>query len=243
MKLPAPLFVALLLAAPRVQAEAALPDDLCDAKLPPVAPTADGEPGTQTWSNVQWDPPQCLGWPSGKYRLVVELAGRIENVDETELRRRLGAISELRGTRYWSVTEGAWRELITEASALAGPGGEARADFAPAEIRRDATLFFSQTDNRSSKPVAYSMKVVDASPGRIVVETANDSPIESMMLTLFPPGSLHAAYVLTRTAPRSWSFHALSATTGEASGLVSLSKASYINRAKALFAHLAGIPI
>ena len=243
MKAAPVLLAALVLAASRVHAEAALPDDLCDAQLPAATTGTDGEPVIQSWSSVQWDPPSCLGWPSGKYRLVVEVAGRIEGVDDTEIRRRLGAISQLRGTRYWSVTESSWKELITEASALGGPGGEPRADFAPGEIRRDATLFFSQTDNRSSKPVAYSMKVIDATPVRIIVKTANDSPIESMMLTLFPPGSLHAAYVLTRTAPRSWSFHALSATTGEASGMVMLSKESFVNRAKALFAHLAGTPL
>lgn len=230
-----------LAAAALARAEAVMPDDPCGAALP-LAAAAGGDPLTQSWSNLQWEPPACLGWPAGKYRLVVQLTGQLADVDETELKRRLGAVSQLRGTRYFSVTESAWRELITAAQALSGPGGEPRPDFGVAEIRAGASLFFSQTDNRSSKPVVYSMKVVEASPGRIAVETTNESPIESMMLTLFPPGSLNAAYVMTRTAPGTWTFTALSATTAQASGLVSLSKASYVNRARALFAHLAGEP-
>src|SRR5437868_9733935 len=93
----APRLAAPGLAASRLHAEAVLPDDLCDAKLPAATTGKNGEPVIQSWSSVQWDPPSCLGWPSGKYRLVVEVAGRIEGVDDTEIRRRLGAISQLRG--------------------------------------------------------------------------------------------------------------------------------------------------
>jgi hypothetical protein len=138
------------------------------------------------------------------------------------------------------VTEGAWRVLIKDAAALSAPGGARREDFAADEIRAGAMLHYVEEDNRSSAPVAYRMHVLEATPNRIVVETQNVTPIKSFLLTLFPPGSLRAAYVMTRLDGNSWGLYALSASSSEASEMVSFAKSSYINRARALYGHFAG---
>jgi hypothetical protein len=152
----------------------------------------------------------------------------------------LAAISTSKGLRYWSVTESAWRVLIKDAAALSAANGVRREDFAADDIRKGAVLHFVEEDNRSSTPVVYRMQVLEATPDRIVVETQNVTPIESFMITLFPPGSLRAAYFMTRLEGTSWGFYAVSASTGAASAMVRLAKASYINRARALYGHFAG---
>jgi hypothetical protein len=219
-----------------------LPDPPCDGDepYPPYAPAIEARP--VTWGGLDWHPPACLAWPAGKYRFVIAIAAILQVRDEAELLTRLGAVSSTVGMRYWSVTESAWRVLIRDASALTQVDGERRPDFAPSEMRTGAVLYFVEEDNRSSAPVTYRMRVVEAGPGRILVETENVTPIKAALITFFPPGALRTAYFMTRLADGRWGFYGLSAATHEASGLVALAKDSYVNRAEALFAHFAGLP-
>jgi hypothetical protein len=172
---------------------------------------------------------------------VIAAAGRIDDAGDEELRRRLGAISAMKGLRYWSVTENGIRVLIKDAAALSGPEGGKRDDFTAADIRAGAVLHFVEEDNRSSEPVTYRMRVLDATAERIVVDTENVTPIKSFV-TLFPPGAFRAAYLMTRIDARAWGLYAISAATDHASGMVSLGKESYANRARALFGYFAGKP-
>jgi hypothetical protein len=220
-------------AAPRLPCEGAqATPDYADAGV---------EAALQTWTDLQWRPPACLGWPEARYRFVIAIAGRIEAADDATLKRRIGAISTSRGLRYWSVSEGAWRVLIKDAAALAAAGGARREDFAGDEIRPGAVLHFVEEDNRSSTPVAYRMRVLEATRDRIAVETQNVTTIESLLVPLFPPGALRAAYFMSRLEGNTWGFYAISASTAEASAMVKLAKASYINRARALYGHFAGL--
>jgi hypothetical protein len=84
------------------------------------------------------------------------------------------------------------------------------------------------------------MHVLEATPNRIVVETQNVTPIKSFLVTLFPPGALRAAYVMTRLDGNSWGLYALSTSSSEASEMIIFAKSSYINRARALYGHFAG---
>jgi len=199
-------------------------------------------PTPQVWKSLAWQPPACLGaWPD-HFRFVIAVAGRIGKANHRELLARLGAISGNKGVRYFSVTENAWRELIRDASALSDEvPSHRRADFTADELASGTPLFFVEQDNRSSEPVVYRMRTLLATPERVIVETANVSPISAMMVTLFPPESLIAAYMFTRQEGGEWGLYAISASTMQASGMISLATASYVNRAQALFGHLAGI--
>lgn len=200
-------------------------------------------PAIETWSKPEWRAPACLAWSDSRYRFVIAIAARIEATDAAALRARFGAISTTRGLLYWSVTESAWRVLIRDAAALSGAQGGRRGDFRPEELREGATLRFVEVDNRSKDPVTYAMHVLESGPGRIVIETENVTPIKAFLVTVFPPGTLRNAYLLTRIDSRTWGFYAISAATERASGLVSIAKASYENRARVLFAHFAGVAI
>jgi len=222
--------------------EAAAPVPPC--AVPPVPAYAEEGrlPEPLAWRRLEWQPPDCLAGLPNRFRFVIALAGRIGKADSRELLARLGAISSSQGMRYFSVTENAWRVLIKDAAALGGADPSLRrADFTAAEVASGENLYFVEQDNRSSKPVVYRMRALRVTPSQIIVRTANVTPIESFMLTLFPPDTLFADYVFTRLEGGGWGLYVMSAATMEASGMVSLGTASYVNRAQAFFAHLTGI--
>lgn len=194
----------------------------------------------RTWGRADlegWRPPACLGWPDGPFRLAVALAGRFRHEGDADaLLARFGAVSALRGLRYWSVTDQAWRVLITRAATSSGR------DFTPQEMKRGTDLWFEEEDSRSSGAVLYRMRVLEAQADRIVIETENASPVKAFLVTLFPPRSLRAAYFVERREPGVWSFYGISATGAQASMLASAAEASYVNRAAALYRHFIGVP-
>ena len=232
-----------LLAATSAHAGAAAPRPPCGDGDPIPAYGEAADPSIESWSRLDWTAPSCLAWSDSRYRFAIAIAGRIEAADATTVLSRLGAVSKSRGLMYWSVTESAWRVLIKDAAALSGPQGERRQDFAPNDLYEGATLHFVEQDNRSDEPVTYAMHVLESKAGRIVVETENVTPIKALLATLFPPGTLRTAYILTRMDSRAWGFYVISAATERASGLVSIARPSYENRARALFAHFAGVTV
>lgn len=211
-----------------------------ETPVPPFA-QAGKPPSERTWQDVQWSASPCLPWPAERLRLVAAVAGRFAyRGDSAGLLARFGAISAMRGIRYWSVTDQDWRVLITEAFA-SDAAGHARADFTPQEMRPGATLYFVERDNRSGL-ATYRLRVLEAGPERIAMETENATPIRAFGFTLFPPGSLRAAYFAQRVDSQTWSFYGLSANGEKASALAGVSQASYVNRASALYRYFTATP-
>lgn len=227
-------FASCAAAGPRPPCEGAAP-------LPPYG-AAGHAPNVRTWTNeaAGWTPPACLGWPAADFRILVAIAGRFRHEgDGAALLERFGAMSRREGLQYWSVTDQDWRVLITDAAALAAPEGPRRADFKAAEMTAGAELFYEERDNRSSGAVVYRMRVREAGRERLVIETENLTAVRALLFTLFPPGSLRAAYFAERLSPGTWGLYGLSSTGEEASALAAGSEASYVNRAKALYRHFA----
>jgi uncharacterized protein DUF6675 len=217
----------------------------CEGAAPvPAYAAPDAPPAVRTWTDPAWIPPACLGWPPERSRLIVALAGRFRHAGDAQtLLARFGAISSMRGLQYWSVTDKAWRELITDGAALTGPGsGSRRPDFSPAELATGATVYFEQKEGRTSAPVVYRLRVLEAGAARVAIATENVTPVRAFLVTLFPPGSLRATYLIERRGADVWSFYGISSTSAEASALASVSPPSYINRAAALYGQFAGIP-
>jgi hypothetical protein len=176
--------------------------------------------------------------------VLVALAARFPYSGNSEaLLARFGAISSLKGLRYWSVTEGGWRTLITDASALDGPDlARRRPDFTLSELKSGKDLYFAQSDNRAGGEVLYRMQVKEMSATRLVVAIENVSPVKRFMLTLFNPGDLRSLHFLERQGPKDWSYYGLAWAGETTASMLAVPQASYVNRAKAFFAHLAGIP-
>jgi hypothetical protein len=211
----------------------------CGADPIPAYAAAGALPEPQTWTGLDWKPPGCLGtWPS-RFKFVIALAGHVTAANRTAVLARLGAISKMRGMRYYSVTEGAWLELVKDASALSDADpGHRRGDFSADELVLGAGLFFLEEDNRSSHPVVYAMRVTASDTNHVVLETENLTPVKAFLVTFFPPGALRTAYILTRLEGSDWGLYVVSASTEDASSLVALARTSYVNRAQALFRYV-----
>ena len=113
------LVAALLVGAFALHASAAVQHDLphppCGATAPFPAYPPDATAGiapanVRAWQaetgSPHWAPPPCTGWTSDGFRTLVALAGRIQIAQDDAVEQvlsRLGAVSMLRGARYWSV--------------------------------------------------------------------------------------------------------------------------------------------
>jgi hypothetical protein len=158
------------------------------------------------------------------------------------LRRRVGAISSLTGLLYWSTTSQRWRPLIDDAYALSEPAGDQhRKDFSLDEIVEGRVLYVHQEDNLFGK-ATYSMQIVGVSKDRLVFSAANASPIVYFGIPLVPQGEIQSICFLERESSDVWRYYSLTRTGKQASLLMSGHDASLINRAVALYRHLAGIP-
>jgi hypothetical protein len=190
-----------------------------------------------------WNPPACTAWTQSNFETLVTIAARFHSTsDAQDLLRRIGAISELAGIRYWSTTRQRWRTLILEAHALAAAQpAQRRVDFQPSEMSQGKVLYFEQTDNLSGKAV-YSMRVLEASPDRVVVEIENVSSIRYLLVTLFHPGELQSIYFFDRESPEIWRFYSMVRTAPPSTRLLTENESSAINRAVAFYRHMVGIP-
>ena len=214
----------------------------CGAPQVPDYPVAIGAPVVQSETVTGWGPPACLGWGAAAPTLLVAITGRLyEAGGATALLAQFGAISRLRGMRYWSVTDQTWQTLIIDAFAATHPNGQSRrGDFRPEEMALGVSLYAAQRDGRAADAVIYRMKVIERSADRVVVSVENASPVQVFKITLFAPGALRTTYFLDRLGPNEWGFYGLwGVTTGL---LTSGHTASSINRAMALYRHFAGIP-
>jgi hypothetical protein len=185
-----------------------------------------------------------LGWaPSSHTKLILALAGSFRfDGSADQLVARIGAISTLRGVRYWSVTDKMWRPLVIDAWALSRADPRSRRpDFLAAEMTAGSELYYWQNDSRSGK-IVQRMTVRERSPARVVVAIENLTPVRFFILTLFEPGALQSVEFVELVSPGVWGVYLLPRTSEGASALVGGHEASYVNRAVAIYRHLAGIP-
>jgi hypothetical protein len=219
----------------------------CGREGVPLYPDVSNPPIVTFWSQsslgLDWKPPACTGWTTDGFSTLVTIAARFRTPAGSEgLLRRIGAISQFAGMRYWSTTHQQWQTLVVEAHALTGPQGDHRRnDFSPQELKAGAVFYFEQLDNLSGNAV-YRMHIAGASASRIVFDVENVSTMRYLMLTLFRPAELQSIYFLDRDTQDVWRYYGVARSGKNASSLTTGKQASSINRAVAFFRHLAGIP-
>jgi hypothetical protein len=184
------------------------PQPPCGKAPAPSMAVVGAAPAIQIWHDgelerIGWQPPSCTGWlPSSRSKLLVALAGRFRfegMIDDLVARK--GAISTLRGIKYWSATEAQWRTLVIDAAALSGPDAHSRrADFAPSELLTGSEHLFWEDDSRSGE-IVYRMRVLDRSPSSVVIATENLTPVRKLMVTLFAPGALQSVEYIAQVSP------------------------------------------
>jgi hypothetical protein len=237
--------VVMLLSAGLASAADKNPQPPCGTLPVPGYGAVDAGPAVQVISGsdlAAWKPPSCMGWPAQDDGVLVALAGRFAYKGSTDdLLKRFGAISTLKGLKYWSVTDGGWRTLITSAESLDAPeSGHSRPDFTLAEMKSGKDLYFAQQDNRTSEEVVYRMQVRDLSANGFVVAVENVTPVRSYMLTLFDPGELLSVQFVERESPGVYGYYGLAFAGESLASSIALPQASYVNRALALYGQLTG---
>src|ERR1700712_3882025 len=109
------LLMALLLTGAVAQEDLRPP---CGSTSVPAYPDAVGTPKVQSKTVTGWVAPACLGWDGPSPTLLVAITGRLHAPGGADtLLERFGAVSRIKGVRYWSVTERVWKTLILDAFA------------------------------------------------------------------------------------------------------------------------------
>jgi hypothetical protein len=222
------------------------PEPPCGRTPTPAYPAVGDAAIVQSWSRAQfgqdWTPPACTGWTTPGFTTLVTTVARFHAVETEGLLRHIGAISELRGMRYWSTTHKQWRILIEDAYALTdAQRGQRRHDFAPEEMRGGKMLYFQQVDNLSGKAI-YRMRMADSAADRLVVTVENVTIMRYLFLPALYPGDMQSVYFFDRESENDWRYYGIVRTGVKASRLIAGNDASAINRAVAFYRYFVGIP-
>jgi hypothetical protein len=223
------------------------PQPPCGTEPVPPYPSLDDSPTVKFWSGSDlgrdWKPPACTGWAEPGFSTLITTAARFRYTGGVEgLLSRIGAISDLAGMRYWSVTHKQWQTLIVSAHALTGPQpSRRRQNFTLDEMKGGKVLYLEQTDNLSGAST-YRMHIAEVSADRLVFDIENVGAIRYLFLTLFDPGEMQWIYFLDRESEDVWRYYGIVRTGRNASRLATEHESSSINRAVAFYRTLAGIP-
>jgi hypothetical protein len=223
------------------------PQPPCGSETFPPYPDLDKPPVSRFWDRSDlgrdWTPPACTEWTTQGFATLVVTVGRFRNSSGADgMRRRIGAISELKGLHYWSTTHKQWQTLIVDAFAEAGPPlNERRRNFSPDEIAEGKDLYLQQTDNLSGKAI-YRMRILSASSERVVFDIENITTMRYLLIPLFHPGDIQSIYFLDRESQDVWRYYSITRMGRNANTLISGHEASSINRAVAFYRYFAGIP-
>lgn len=224
----------------------AQPRPPCAGEPVPAYPRLDEAPVVQVWtgSDLVWKPPTCVGWDAGAYTLLVAAAGRFSySGDAAGLLGRFARISEFGAIRYWSVTTGQWRRLILDAYALSEPDRALRRDdFTVDELTPGRTFYFWQEERSPAGALIYRSRIVERTEGRVVVDIRNENAVHPFPYPVIPSGAYRFLYVLEQESSGIWRYYGLSGQRGSGSATIGLFRASYINRAVAIYRYIAGIP-
>lgn len=232
----------LLALAVQAQALPVPPCGVSGARVHPSYGPLGGAPAVASWRNLDLSAaPACLGDLRAPMAVAVALAGRFRSPLSVEgMARRVGAISQTEGLRYWSVTDEGWRTLLSEAYAVRGAESDARReDFSAAEVLSGGPLFTLQRDTRTTGLNRYRLVGRRVGANRVVVESANVTPLQFLFLELYAPRALRVIHFLDRLSTDVWAIYTVSAVQ---SGTLEQDPRAVVNRAAAYHRFLAGLP-
>jgi hypothetical protein len=222
------------------------PQAPCGTEPVPAYASLNDPPNVKAWGKTElgrdWKPPACTGWTAVGFTVLVTTAARFRHPEDADgLVHHIGAISQLKGMRYWSNTHKRWQTLVVDAYALTGVQHSGREDFTPDELKAGKELYFQQVDNLSGK-ATYRMHIDEASRDRIVFDIENVSTMHYFLVPIFHPGELQSIYFLDRESEHVWRYYSMLRMGKNANGMAAGNESSAINRAVAFYRWLAGIP-
>lgn len=223
--------------------------------VPPCAGTAQSAPpplgappAIRVWEPGElpegWQPPACLGWPREAEPVLVEASGRLRQTGGVEdLLRRVATVSALPRIQFWSVTRGQWLPLFKMAEAVTDREGKmGRPDFSSDELRKGATVYMLSDQNDPLGDIVQSLTIRERSADLLTIELTNVSSGTLAMIEVLPVGGARTLVDIRREAGDVWRFYTLISVADKAPSLLSPPRASWINRAAALYRWFAGIP-
>lgn len=243
---PGPLFFAMVLIC-SVQSLQADPNPPCSPGLNPPYPdvknTLNYEFVFGATGDKFWVPPECTGWKSRKFSLLLATSGYFYSGDTMDtMLDKFANISDLKKIWYWSTTRKKWRYLIPEAFAVQDPDIlEPRGNFKREELKKGEKLFYFQQERSPAKNVVFGLTVKQLSDTGLTVELVNEKAITKWLLPLFDAGEYEFLYFLNK-AKNKWYYYSLLRVGNKPNSWIKNHKDSYINRATAIFRHLAGLP-
>ena len=176
---------------------------------------------------------------SGPAELVVAISSRFVHAGNVEdLASRIGAVSSLKGLKYWSVTDRGWRVLVSQSNALDDLNTlRERPDFTAGEVLSGKTLFMVQRDTRSTGRNFYAIQATTAKGQQLAVLIVNLTDIRFLLGTLFERQALVSAHFFTQLHGSEWGYYGLTVVK---KGAVEGKTASFINRAAAFERFITG---
>jgi hypothetical protein len=223
------------------------PQPPCGSAPFPPYPDLEKSPVVGVWDRAElgrdWTPPACTGWTYSGFTTLVVTVARFHHTSGVEgLLRRVGAISERAGIRYWSTTHKRWQTLVINAYALSEAiGDRRRKDFLPDEMAEGRNLYLQQEDNLSGQAI-YRMRIRSVSPDRLVFDTENISTMCYLLMPVFSPGDVQSIYFFERESQDVWCYYNIVRMSQNSCPLPPGNEASAINRAVAFYRYLVGIP-
>jgi hypothetical protein len=220
----------------------------CDSMPYPAWPETGGELHIAFWKQEDvppdWQPPVCSGWRPAEFAILMAATGRMTAPQGVEdLLSRVGAVSTLAGLRYWSVTRDAWHTLISEAHALGGPDrADRRSDFAANELVPGRDHYYWQQEPSTSGSAVYRLRVLERSADRLVVSVDNAAPSRWLGIPMLDTGKAQTLYLLQQLEGGQWGYFQLTRIGHGPHDWLPVTRASYANRAIAIFRWFAGLP-
>jgi hypothetical protein len=241
------LFLLATLLMPFVATAEGLPLQPPCGVLPEPAYAAPGmPPAVGIWNEARLRqngrrPADCLEWGVGHTRLVIALAGEFAFSGSLDhLLEHAGKISAHKSIRYWSTTDKAWRNLVSDAGIVDGPESRTiRPDLTPADLRVGSSFHYFEV-GRSGRAI-HRLTVLERTAERFVLATENVTPIRGIFTTAFEPGALQSVTFVDRRGPALWGYYQVIRATDGASSTALGAESSYVNRLAALFRDMAGI--
>jgi hypothetical protein len=216
----------------------------CGTAASPAPAAAGPVPELRLWAPDEvaaWRPPACTGWQQRAGARVVATSGMVRGSAEAIL-VRLGAASRQIEMRYWSAGRGAWRPLLEDAAALAGPDpASRRADFRAEELGAGAVAHLYLDDAEPIAGVVHELVVRERTADRVVVATRNVTAARAWRVLVAGEGDLEVVIFLDRVGPDTWHYYALSRFALRLPAISQPADIDFLNRATAMFRWVAGI--
>jgi len=217
----------------------------CSGAPNPRYPDVGDTPAVNVWRDdglKGWTIPACIGFARIDPNTLMATAGRFRtDGGMEEIAGRLAQISKLKTVRYYAGRDESWKNLYSEAYALAdGTTDQRRPDYNQTDIQSGRSLRYWQEENSLLSGIAYRINVVERTDDRLVYTIVNETAAKAMFLTVTEPGEFRQFYVVERESGPIWHYYSL--VEARITGPVTPASRAFQSRAVAYYRHLGGYP-